>query len=240
MRACRGRPVSGRGTLRQKHRRGRKAGGSPPLPTRAALPAEGGHRPAWMPRPLAEAEASERMRASSTRSPAVTAAGGTAGEDGQPRAKAAPAASAAGSGRSGGGGSDGAWKERGHRVSRATRSGARVSVAARQRRVDGARKVGRTGGRRRHGGKRGQWGAKAKAAQWGLEEDGRKGEGHARRGTIAGSISSSYPGSATIFLRANFHPADWFAAACSGGNLPGRNPSSTQDTYLYHDGLLHT
>ena len=46
MRACRGRPVSGRGTLRQVLRRGRKAGGPPPLLTRAALPAEGGHRPA--------------------------------------------------------------------------------------------------------------------------------------------------------------------------------------------------
>ena len=35
MRACRGRPVSGRGTLRQVLRRGRKAGGPPPLLTRA-------------------------------------------------------------------------------------------------------------------------------------------------------------------------------------------------------------
>ena len=128
MRACRGRPVSGRGTLRQRFRRGRKAHGSPPLLTRAALPA--GHRPAWPPRATPEAEASERTASEFHPQPRQ--------RRGQP-----PPAQAAPSRVSGG-----AVAEAGA----ATRSGARVSVAARQRRAYGGKP--RKGGQR-SGGARG-------------------------------------------------------------------------------------
>ena len=72
-----------------------------------------------------------------------------------------------------GGGSDGAWKERGHRVSRATRSGARISVAARS----AAHKGGK--GDRPKGGK-------ARAAQRGPGARGAKG-GRARGAKIMAS-----------------------------------------------------
>ena len=80
---------------RRAEERGRTPRRTPPIFTRAALPE--GHRPAWVQRPLAEAEASERPRASSTRSPAVDAEGVTAGRGmASPRRRPRHAAPAAG------------------------------------------------------------------------------------------------------------------------------------------------
>jgi len=102
----------------------------------------------------------EGREASSTRVkpwiPTTKCVGMTAARCPAPCAGRGPAASAAGPwpkpGRCPewrnaprGGGSDGAWKERGHRVSRATRSGARISVAARQRRAKGEGKAAARG-----------------------------------------------------------------------------------------------
>ena len=77
--------------------RGRTPRRTPPIFTRAALPA--GHRPAWPPRGPRRRRASPAAagRASSTRSPAVDAAGVTAGRGmASPRRRPRPAASAAG------------------------------------------------------------------------------------------------------------------------------------------------
>ncbi len=118
---------------RRAEERGRTPRRTPSIFTRAALPA--GHRPAWVPRATPEAEASERQRASSTRSPAVDAEGVTAGRGRpDPGAGRAQTRKRLGCGRSGGG------------QPRAKRSGARVSVAARQRRAYGGKP--RKGGQR--------------------------------------------------------------------------------------------
>ena len=119
--------------------------------------------PIFTPSPLGEAEASERQRASSTRSPAVDAAGVTAGRGmASPRRRPRPAAPAAG-----------LWPKRGRPAPRAKRSGARVSVAARQRRA--------------YGGEGRAKGGSVAAAQGGLEESAAKGdkEGRAQKGKAA-------------------------------------------------------
>ena len=153
---------------RRAEERGRTPRRTPPIFTRAALPA--GHRPAWR---------ASAPRASSTRSRA-------SGEDSRPLRRPRPAASAAGP-----------WPKRGRPSPERREAERGSSVAARQRRArtggsrakggsvaaaqggleEGAAeggKVGRAqGGKRRrgeagprHGGKRGQWG-ESKAAQRG-------------------------------------------------------------------------
>ena len=186
---------------------------APPPEARRAEPPQAAKRarlnpprrtpPIFSPRPLAEAEASERRRASSTRSPAVDPDHEVCRDDGgevpSPVRRPRPAAQAAGlwpePGRCPewrnaprGGGSDGAWKERGHRVSRATRSGARVSVAARQRRAQRGLEVGAAAGGRAQGGKaRPRGRGKDRSAQKGLEGIGARGE------TTAGNSSWLHP-----------------------------------------------
>jgi len=157
--------ISARAPTRREER-GRTPRRTPPIFTRAALPAEGGHRSAWVAEGVStEAEASESRprresgRASSTRAqpwiPTTKCVGMTAARCPAPCAGRAQPRERRGRGRSRGGperrnaprggGSDGAWKERGHRVSRATRSGARISVAARQRRAKGEGKAAARG-----------------------------------------------------------------------------------------------
>ena len=104
--------------------------------------------PIFTPRATPEAEASERQRASSTRSPAVDAEGVTAGRGmASPRRRPRTAALAAGP-----------WPKRGRPSPERREAERGSSVAARQRRA--------YGGKPRKGGQR-SGGARGAAAAWG-------------------------------------------------------------------------
>jgi hypothetical protein len=223
MRACRGRPVSGRGTLRQVLRRGRKAGGPPPLITRAVrqppdLPKAGTgprERRGQRPRRRRASECERAPPGARPWIPTTKCVGMTAGRGmASPRRRPRHAARAAGP-----------WPKRG-RPSPEPRQRRGASVAARSAApVGGCLKVAAAGGQGRpgYGGKRAQEGRRA--AHGGLVQGGRNG------GSVAAAEGENYS-SPTRRFRAmrrrlrHFFDAPPLCFFLSPNRNPTRNPSA--------------